>query len=188
MKLLFINACVREQSRTLLLARHLLRRIPAEVTEIRLAEEGFAPLTRESLATRERLLAEGKQEAPSFAPARQFAEADCIVIAAPYWDLGFPALLKIYLESITVSGITFCYENDRPRGLCKAKKLYYLTTAGGPILADFGFAYIQALAQGLYGIGETVCISAENLDMDGTDIAGRLEKAKEEIDRKTAGL
>ena len=61
MKILFVNACVREHSRTLLLARHLLSRIPAEVTEIRLEEESMEPLTKERLAMRDCLLAEGKR-------------------------------------------------------------------------------------------------------------------------------
>ena len=137
---------------------------------------------------RDCLLAEGKWEDPSFCWARQFADADCIVIAAPYWDFGFPALLKIFLERVTVAGITFFYDGGRPKGLCKAEKLFYVTTAGGPILKDFGFPYVQTLAKTLYGIGETICISAENLDMDGADVAGALEKAKKEIDRKTQSL
>lgn len=131
MNVLFVNACVREQSRTLLLERHLLSRLPAQICEIRLEDMDLKPLTKHSLAKRDELLREGKWEDPSLHYARQFADADCIVIAAPYWDLGFPALLKIYLETVTVSGITFCYEESRPRGLCKARKLYYITTAGG---------------------------------------------------------
>ena len=184
MNVLFVNACVREQSRTLLLARHLLRRLPAQVSEIRLEDMDLKPLTKDSLARRDDLLRQGKWEDPSFCLARQFADADGIVIAAPYWDFGFPALLKIYLETVTVSGITFCYEEGRPRGLCKAKKLYYITTAGGPILLDFGFSYVRSLAENLYGIRETSCIRAENLDMDGADIALILEDAIEEINRK----
>lgn len=35
MDILFVNACVREQSRTLLLAGYLLEKIPGEVTEIK---------------------------------------------------------------------------------------------------------------------------------------------------------
>ena len=183
MKILFVNACVREYSRTLLLARHLLSRVPAEVTEIRLEEESMEPLTKERLAMRDCLLAEGKWEDPSFCWAHQFADADCIVIAAPYWDFGFPALLKIFLERVTVAGITFFYDGGRPKGLCKAEKLFYVTTAGGPILSDFGFPYVRALAQSLYGIGETICIRAQNLDMDGEDVTAALEQAKQEIDR-----
>lgn len=183
MELLFVNACVREQSRTLELARDLVRRMDAQVTEIVLEAEQLQPLTGESLAERERLLSRGMWEDASFFHARQFAKADCIVIAAPYWDLGFPALLKIYLERITVAGITFCYEGDRPRGLCRAKKLYYVTTAGGPILCDFGYGYVQALARNLYGIGDTACIRAENLDIAGADAAEILERAKRDMDR-----
>lgn len=48
-------------------------------------------------------------------------------------DLSFPARLKIYLENIYVTGIVSKYdENGRPRGLCRAERLYYVTTAGGP--------------------------------------------------------
>ena len=183
MNVLFVNACVREQSRTLLLARHLLSRLSAQVSELRLEDMDLNPLTKHSLARRDALLRQGRWEDPSFCLARQFADADCIVIAAPYWDFGFPALLKIYLETVTVSGITFCYEEGRPRGLCKAKKLYYITTAGGPILSDFGFSYVRSLAENLYGIGETSCIRAENLDMDGEDVALILEDTIEEINR-----
>ena len=181
MDILFVNACVREQSRTLLLARYLLEKMPGEVTEIKLEEEDMKPLSKDLLAKRDRLLSEKKFDDDLFRYARQFAKVDCIVIAAPYWDFAFPALLKIYLEAVTVSGITFCYENDRPKGLCSAKKLYYVTTAGGPVIADFGYPYVEALAKNLYGIGETTCIKAENLDIDGADVEGILEKAKEEI-------
>lgn len=184
MNVLFVNACVREQSRTLLLARHLLSRLPAQICEIRLEDMDLKPLTKHSLAKRDELLREGKWEDPSLHYARQFADADCIVIAAPYWNLGFPALLKIYLETVTVSGITFCYEESRPRGLCKARKLYYITTAGGPILSDFGFPYVRSLAECLYGIGETSCIRAENLDMDGADAALIPEETIEKINKE----
>ena len=181
MKVLFVNACVREQSRTLLLARHLLRRLPGQACEIKLEELDVQPLTKQSLARRDHLLQQGDWSDPSLGYARQFAAADCIVIAAPYWDLGFPALLKNYLEAVTVSGITFCYEDGSPKGLCRAKKLYYITTAGGPIVSDFGYPYVKSLAQNLYGIEDTTCFRAENLDMDGADVASILDDAIEKI-------
>ena len=95
-----------------------------------------------------------------------------MVVAAPYWDLMFPAVLKTYLESITVSGITFRYSaQGRPESLCKAKALYYVTTAGGFIgQNDFGFSYIQALAQNFFGIPELHRYAAEGLDIYGADV------------------
>ena len=63
----------------------------------------------------------------------------------------------------------------------QSKKLYYVTTAGGPIFADFGYSYVEALAKNLYGIEETICIKAENMDMDGADVEAILEEARTNI-------
>lgn len=51
--------------------------------------------------------------------AEQFAQADEIVVAAPYWDLSFPSILKVYLERVCVTGITFHYVENREEGLCR---------------------------------------------------------------------
>lgn len=166
MKILFINACVRDESRTLFYAREYLKNLSGDITELNLQEEKISPLDNELLKKRDRLIAENKLSDDMLKYARQFAEADEIIIAAPYWDLGFPALLKIYFENITVSGITFTYEKNIPKGLCKAKSLTYITTAGGRIYADFGYNYIKMLAQSMYGIKNTKCIYAENLDVE----------------------
>ena len=89
-----------------------------------------------------------------FCYARQFADADTVVIAAPYWDLLFPAVLRIYLENITVCGITFRYsEKGIPESLCNAEKLCYVTTSGGFIGENnFGFDYVKALSSGFFGM------------------------------------
>ena len=53
---------------------------------------------------RERLLETGELTHPRFRYAHQFKNADRIVIAAPFWDLSFPALLKVYIENVSVQG------------------------------------------------------------------------------------
>lgn len=182
-KILFINACVRKESRTSKLARHILKRLGGEVTEVRLDLSGLLPLDRDSLARRDKLLEEKDFSASEFAAAREFANADIILIAAPYWDLTFPSLLKIYLENVTVCGVTFYYtESGVPKGLCRAKQLYYVTTSGGEIIHNFGFKYVDALAKEFYGIGETRFISAEGLDIVGADEGGILREAMECFD------
>ena len=114
--------------------------------------------------------------------ARQFSEADVIVLAAPYWDLMFPAKVRAYLEEVTVAGITFQYNEDGiPQGLCKAKRLIYVTTAGGPIIYNFGFEYVKALAQGFFGISDVRMFKAEGLDIQGADVNQIMERAKNEI-------
>lgn len=166
MSILFINACVRKNSRTLVLAKHILSNMSGEVVEVNLNQENIAPLNREVLEKRERLIRDQNKNDPMFCYARQFADADEIVIAAPFWDLSFPGILKAYMEQITVSGITFEYINGRPYGLCRAKRLTYITTSGGPIFADFGYEYIKTLAKNFYGINETKAYRAMNLDVN----------------------
>jgi FMN-dependent NADH-azoreductase len=68
--------------------------------------------------------------------------------------------------------------------LCKAKKLIYVTTSGGPIISDdFGFGYIKSLAENFYGINDINYIKAEGLDIWGANIQEILEEAKKEIDK-----
>ena len=183
-QILFINACPREGSRTLELARHLLTKLDGTVEELALFEENLLPLNGKTLALRDKMTANQNFDHPIFKYARQFAKADTIVLAAPFWDLSFPSALKIWLEYVMAKEITFRYtEEGFPCGLCKAKKLFYVSTAGGPVLpSHMGFSYVDALAKSYFGIPETVLFSAENLDVVGADTAAILSKAKEEID------
>ncbi|MBR4942570.1 MAG: NAD(P)H-dependent oxidoreductase [Clostridia bacterium] len=177
MNILFINACIREESRTLIFAKDILSKMQGNITEIDLTKENLSPLNRISLEERERLLKSGETNAPIFQYAKQFAQADEIVIAAPFWDLSFPSILKIYMEQITVAGITFEYRNGCPTGLCKAKRLIYVTTAGGEIFCDFGYAYIKALANNFFGIQDTIAHRATNLDVQGISADELFQKA-----------
>ena len=183
MNILFVNGCVRQNSRTYALASAVLSYLDGNVTEIKLEDERISPLTAEKLYHRDSLLHSGMLDDPSLQYANMFADADLIVLAAPYWDLSVPAAVKAFLEAVTVTGVKFRYTPAGfPEGLCKAKKLIYVTTAGGPIMNyNLGYDYVQALAQLYYGIPETVCVKAENLDIIGADVDSILEAAKQEI-------
>ena len=183
-QILFINACPRDGSRTLELARHLLSKMEGSVEELTIFEENLLPLNGKTLALRDKMTANQNFDHPIFKYAKQFATADTIVLAAPFWDLSFPSAVKIWLEYVMAKEITFRYtEEGFPFGLCKAKKLFYISTAGGPVLpAHMGFSYVDGLAKSYFGIPETVLFSAENLDVVGADTAAILTKAKEEID------
>lgn len=164
---LFINACVRKQSRTRKLADSVLSKLEGEVQEIRLHELSFPVVDEAFLQNRDRLIDCGEFSDPLFDMARQFASADRIVIAAPYWDLSFPAVLKQYFEQINVIGVTFRYTPEGvPQGLCKAEKLYYVTTAGGLFVPEeFGFGYVKSLARNFYGIRDIQLVKEVGLDI-----------------------
>ena len=178
-KILFINACVRPESRTMELSRQLLSRLDGEITEVDLYKEDLFPLNNKGIEKR----AINDISSEEFEVARQFANADTIVIGAPFWDLSFPAVLKLYFENITVSGITFEYsEKGHPVSKCRAKKLYYITTSGGYIgNNNFGFDYVKALAENFFGINDISFFTAEGLDIFGADIKSIMDEAKERI-------
>ncbi|MGN1319197.1 MAG: NAD(P)H-dependent oxidoreductase [Lachnospirales bacterium] len=182
-KILFINSCVRENSRTLELAKYVLNKLKGEINEVNLYNENLKPVDRDMLLKRDELIISENFSDTMFNYARDFANSDIIVVAAPYWDLSFPSILKVYFEHITVCGVTFCYENCIPKGLCKAKKLIYVTTAGGYIYKNLGFDYVKALSIDLYGINNALLFKAEGLDIEGFDVDSILKKAKEEIDK-----
>ena len=110
--------------------------------------------------------------------ANAVAQADMLVIAAPYWDMSFPSTLKIFFEAASVVGITFAYAEDgTPVGLCQAQDMYYVTTSGGYIgECNFGFEYVNALCK-LYGIEHSHFVSAQGLDMEGADVEAIMAQA-----------
>lgn len=181
--ILYVNACVRKDSRTKRLADRLLEKLNGAVEEVRLDTISFPKVDQDFLIHRDELIVSGDFDAPLFDSARQFAAADVIVVAAPYYDLSFPASLKQYLEQINVVGITFRYSDAGiPIPLCKAKKLYYITTAGGNYVPDeFGFGYMKALAEGYYGIKDVELIKAVGLDIVGADVEGIIKEAEDRI-------
>lgn len=183
-QILFINACVRPDSRTGELARHVLSRLDGSVTEVRLYDEQIPPLDWAGVQERDACVRSGDLSAPILRYARQFAQADTVVVAAPYWDLLFPTVVRAYFEAVTITGVTFHYTPEGfPEGLCRAKKLIYVTTAGGPIGAyNLGFEYIKALGQLYYGIPEIQCFTAEGLDIIGADPEAIMAAAMKAVD------
>ena len=181
--ILYVNACVRKESRTRRLAERLLAVLDSPFEEVRLEEIAFPTSNEAFLNLRDRLIAAGDFQHPLFDLARQFSRAETIVIAAPYWDFSFPAMLKQYLEQITVVGLTFKYsEEGVPLSLCSAKRLFYVTTAGGNFVPDdYGFGYVKALAQNYFGIRDVRKIEADGLDIVGADVNAIMAAAEEAV-------
>ncbi len=169
---LFIDCCIRrELSRTKELADAMLfalaRREDLSVTPLCLMDEPLNYFSEGFFAQRERLLAAGEREHPRFRYAHQFAAADAIVIAAPLWDLAFPALLKVYIENVNVEGITFGCNESGCYGVCRAQRMVFLTTRGGAYDGapdEMGARYLAALC-GFFGIPRFDCIAADGLDL-----------------------
>ena len=185
MKTLIIDACTSDKSRTRKLTAYLWKKLNGNVKMIRLYEEKLYSLNQTFLKKRDAAIEKNDFSDSMFKFAKQFAEADNIIIAAPYWDLSFPAVLKQYIEMINVCGLTFRYsETGIPVSLSKAKRLIYITTAGGYIVSDeFGFGYIKNIMELFYGVKRVDYIKAEGLDIVGADIDAILKTAQQDIDK-----
>lgn len=107
--------------------------------------------------------------------AYQFAEADKYVIAEPMWNLSIPAILKAYIDYITVTGITFKYTENGAVGLLQNKKAVNIVARGGMYskepysMYEMGDRYLRTIL-GFLGITDYTTISAENLDVIGQDV------------------
>lgn len=171
-QVLYIDCCIRrEGSRTKELAEHFLEELDKTgkyaITRLSLMDEGLSYMAEGFFRQRDELLAEKNFEHARFRYAHQFAEADKIIVAAPFWDLSFPALLKVYIENICVEGITFRTSESGLEGICRADHMVYLTTRGGyygntPL--EMGSRYMAAMSE-FFGIGRYDCIAAEGLDI-----------------------
>jgi|GEM_PF-1319492 len=184
-KVLFIDACARRDSRTRRLANALLDSLFRDAERVRLYDILPRCLDGETVEKRSALNEKGDRSDAMFGLAKQFADAEEIMIAAPYWDLSFPAVLKCYIENVCVNGMTFRYaENGVPQGLCRAKRAWYVATAGGYAGENlFGYGYIKTLFRDMFGIPETRLIIAEGLDIAGNDAEKILLEA---IEKHTA--
>lgn len=174
MKLLFVDCCISQrgkESRTRRLCDAFLdayREAHPEdrVESVNLRASTLPPFTRQMLNERDALLTEKKRNAPVFELAQQFAKADKIVVGAPFWDLSFPAKLRIYMEYISANGVTYHYDDAGCHGDCKATHLVYLTS-GGELQREnsIGVAYWQQLSA-MFGIEQYDSIFAGGLDLN----------------------
>lgn len=186
MKVLFVDCCIRKQevSRTKGLCDFFLNQLELngldyEVKVVNLNELSIAPMSREDLSVRNELILNEEFNDAFFSYAKEFSEADYILIGAPFWNLTLPSKLKAYLEWVCMSGITFCYENNEPVGLCKAKKMLLISSAGFDLHGvNNGVDYLRQLSKEFFGIKQFEYCCPEKLDVKGEDIDNILHRSR----------
>ena len=166
MKYLVIDACARKESRTRKLYKAYLNSLDGEIKILNLYNLDIKPLTEDILNYRDSFISKGDYSDPIFNLANDFITYDEIIIAAPYWDLSFPSILKVYFENISISGLTFQYEGSQVKGLAKAKRIIYISTSGGNIYGNnLAYDYIKAIGN-FFGIKECLNFTVEGLDIN----------------------
>lgn len=175
-KLLYIDACIRNaESRTKRIATPIV-----EVLKERYEVETFCLNEMELEIVKEDLIRRrnnGRIDPVVMGWAEKVRDADRIVIAAPFWDMSFPAALKNFFELCSIFDVTFKSDDKTCFGNCRAEKLLYITTRGMDIatgdVLEQATPYLKALSW-LWGIGPLQVVSAQNMDYS----------TEEEIERK----
>ena len=118
-KLVIIDSCMHEGSRT----RRLLQAAVNELSTRNAIETfdvnalAFPPVSPEIMQQRNN----GYVPERIVEVSRRIAAADRLVIAAPFWDMSFPSVLKVFLENVSLFHITFdsngreCYHIHKRR-------------------------------------------------------------------------
>lgn len=105
--------------------------------------------------------------------------ASHIVIAAPIYNFGVPAVLKAWVDQVARARVTFRYTENGPQGLLKGKKAYLVVASGGVPLGsevDFASSYLRHVL-GFLGIDDVTLVNANELNRaanENNDISGQL--------------
>jgi len=154
-----------------------------EVVTLDLYEEGIDFLRQEDIDSMFGPKTSESRNHPILKYAYQFVEADKYIISAPFWNLGLPAILKAYIDYISISGITFKYTESGPVGMCTGKKALHFVSRGGHYLEgpatgfEMGDRYLRVLF-GFLGIVDFETIAIEGVDMIGVDVDQIINRAK----------
>ena len=179
-KLLYIDACIRDElSRTKRIATPIVEALKQkyEVQTLVINDLDLSIVKKELITKRNN----GVIDPQVMSWAESVRDADRIVIAAPFWDMSFPAALKNFLELCSIFDVTFKSDEKTCYGNCKAEKMLYITTRGMDIstgdVLEQGTPYLKAISW-LWGIGPMQVISAQNMDyLSEKEIEERINKA-----------
>lgn len=110
----------------------------------------------------------------------ELKESDIIVVGVPIYNFGIPAPLKMWIDQVTRSKVTFKYTDSGPVGLLENKKAYIVIASGGTRLKsdiDFVSDYIVHIL-GFLGVDDVTFIDSSGLGSGSSDVT---EMAMNEI-------
>lgn len=149
-----------------------LHPLPAVSAEDLLGVHGSSDAQRASLQ---------QQLALSDALIEELRAADTLVIAAPMYNFGIPAVLKQWIDAICRAGVSFTYTAQGPVGLLGVQRAVIITSTGGTALgsdADFASRYLAHICR-FIGIEHIHVIDAGGSKRTQDEV---VERGKRQID------
>ena len=178
-KIIYINSCIKgKESRTGLLANNILKSLKGvEIEEINLSSLNLLPYTESNNPVYHPI------EERFFEISSKLAKSDGIVISAPFWDMSFPALLKVFLEKLSLPDIMFKDDGETCLGISNCPFMFYVTTRGMDIPdgshLEQATPYLKALCE-LWGIQKFDYVSVFNCDyISSQELNLRIKQASE---------
>lgn len=107
--------------------------------------------------------------------------ADVIVIGAPMYNFGPPAVLKAWIDQVMRARVTFQYTDKGPVGLLEGKRAVIVAASGGTRFesdADFAVSYLK-FALSFIGIADISIVAADQRGMDADAADSKAQKELE---------
>ena len=159
-KIAVIDSTIRKESRTRIILNNVLKRNDVEFFVINLNNLDLFPTNMSNFDVKD-------TDEKFLNIARELAACDGVIVAAPFWDMTYPALLKNFIEKMSVFNIMFIDDGVTCVGISKLKFMLFITTRGMNI-KDYskfdGASFSLKSLCLLWGIPNFACVSAYNLD------------------------
>ncbi len=118
---------------------------------------------------------------------QELMDTDTLVLAAPMYNFGVPAVLKQWIDYVCRAGLTFKYGEQGPVGLTNIKRAFIITASGGAPVGssmDFVSPYLAQICSFL-GVQEVIQIDASGSKGDPQTI---IADAKLQINQALSNL
>ena len=189
MTVLHINSSARgKDSNTRIIGQYLVSALDEPLVSRDLAQQPLPPISAEDLmgvhgsfdSDRESLRS---QLALSNELIGELKAADTLVIAAPMYNFGVPAVLKQWIDAICRAGVSFKYTEQGPVGLLGVERAVIITATGGTPVGsemDFASSYLEHICRFL-GIKDVFHIDASGSKGSAEQIITDGKKQADEI-------
>lgn len=162
----YVDACIRgKESRTKRIADTIVSELAKryEIKRFVLNDLDLTIIKQDQIEKKNR----GEYDPEVLKWAEAMRDADRVVIAAPFWDMSYPAALKNFLEACSIFDVTFKSNATECYGNCRAEKMLYITSRGMNISTgdplEQATPYLKAISW-LWGIKHLDVIAAQNMD------------------------
>lgn len=134
MKILVIDSCIRANSKTRMVLNAFLDTIDKNnntIEKIVLNNNSKLVSLNDTLLEKRNNDCLNKTFNDSYYDfAKSVKNCDCIIVAAPFYDLTFPSVMKIFIEQTLISNLTFVDTPQGVKGIVNCKKMIYIAVRG----------------------------------------------------------